>query len=99
MAKRSINYKVIENYGVLSTKEFERTNWDKPSEKVHVTKTKEVRKVSWNGGEPKIEIREWETINGVEKPAADGVKVSFTDEEWDAFLFLLGQIEPETEAV
>lgn len=99
MAKRNINYNVIENYGTLSTKEFDRTDWENPTERVHVKKTKEVRKVSWNGGAPKIEIREWETINGVEKPAADGVKMTFTDEEWDAFLFLLGQIEPEEEAM
>lgn len=99
MAKRAINYNVIENFGVLSTKEFDRTDWNNPTERVHVKKTKEVRKVSWNGGEPKIEIREWETINGIEKPAADGAKITFTDEEWDAFLFLLAQMEPEEEAV
>ena len=81
--------KVIEKYAVLSTHEFDRTNWE-TEKKEHVIKTKELRKVQWGNNPAKIEIREWETINGVER-AVKGSGVVFDDEEWAILDYVLGQ--------
>ena len=83
--------KVIAKYAVLSTKEFDRTNWEsKNKEKEHVVKTKELRKVQWGDNPAKLEIREWETIDGVER-AVKGSGVTFDDEEWAILDYVLSQ--------
>lgn len=87
MAK--LTCKVIEKYAVLSTKEFDRTNWE-TKEKEHVIKTKELRKVQWGDNPAKIEIRDWETVDG-EEHAAKGSGVTFDDDEWAILDYTLSQ--------
>lgn len=41
----SVEYKIIENFGAISTSP---SGW-----------TKELNLISWNGGEPKYDIRQW----------------------------------------
>ena len=53
--------KVIEKYAVLSSKEFDRVNWE-TKKKEHVIKTKELRKVQWGDNPAKLEIREWRKL-------------------------------------
>ena len=81
--------KVIAKYAVLSTHEFDRTSWD-TKKKEHVIKTKEIRKVQWGDNPAKVEIREWETIDGVER-AVKGSGVTFDDEEWAILDYVLSQ--------
>lgn len=81
--------KVIAKYAVLSTKEFDRVNWE-TKKKEHVIKTKEIRKVQWGDNPAKLEIREWEKVGKVER-AVKGSGVTFDDEEWAILDYTLSQ--------
>ncbi len=99
MAKKNneVTFNIIKSFGVLSSKEYDRTNWQ-TKEKEHVVDTKELCLVSWNGGTPKFEVRIWSNVDGV---LSAGKGVTFTEEELDNFRFILESIDEsklETEA-
>lgn len=86
----AIKYKVIEKLGILSTTEFDRTNY-KTREKEHVVKTREVRKVAWGDGEPKIDIRDWYNVDG-EEISSEKIG-TWTEEELTNLNFLLATLD------
>ncbi len=94
MARRNeeIKFTVVAKLGVLSSKEYERKNWEtKAVEKV--TETKELRRIAWNDGTPKLEIRTWYNVGGVE---TCGKGITLDDDEWDTLQFLSINLEQHT---
>lgn len=90
MAKKekNLSYTVIENVGTLSTKEYDKTNWE-TKKKEHIVETKELRKVAWGENAPKYEIRVWFNIDGVE---TGGKGVTLDDDEFDSLNFMFSSI-------
>lgn len=88
MAKK-LNYEVLEVVGTLSSKEYDRTNYE-TKEKEHVIETKEFRKVKWGENPPKYEIRTWYYVGNEE---TSGKGITLDDTEFDTLNFMFASME------